>query len=149
MRMLAAATMVAVALTGPALAKDKLVTVPSKYPVKETVDRLAKALEEKGLKVAARFDHAAGAKAAGLELKPTEVVLFGNPKLGTPVMQASRSAAIDLPLKVVAWEDDKGKTWLSYVPTRILKARHGVKGQDEVLKAMDGALAAFTKAASE
>jgi uncharacterized protein (DUF302 family) len=148
MRLLATALLAAIVAT-PAIARDKLVSVPSNYPVKETVDRLVKALEEKGLKAALRVDHAAAAKASGLELKPTEVVFFGNPKLGTPLMQASRSAAIDLPMKVVAWEDDKGKTWVSYVPTRILKSRHGIKGQDEVLKTMDGALAAFAKAASQ
>ncbi len=77
--------------------------------------------------------------------------MFGNPKVGTPLMQANRRVAIDLPMRVLAWEDDKGKTWIAYVPPKTLKARYKIKGkeQDEALKAMDGALEAFTKAATE
>ena len=147
----ALATLFSVLLAGSALAADKLVTRPSPHSVKVTMDKLAAAIEAKGLKVAARIDHASAAKAAGLELKPTEVMLFGNPKLGTPLMQASRSAGLDLPMKVLAWEDDKGKTWIAYVSPQTLKSRHGIKGrdQDEALKTMAGALDAFTKAATE
>ena len=80
-------------------APDELAVKMSKYPVKETVDRFTAALKDKGITPVARVDHAAAAKAAGLELKPTEVLLFGNPKLGTPLMQANRRVAIDLPMK--------------------------------------------------
>ena len=125
-----------------------LTTIESKFPVKETADRLAKAVEEKGLKVAARVDHAAGAKAAGLEMAPTEVVMFGNPKLGTPLMLANPELAIDLPMKIVVWQDKAGKVWLGYVAPDVLKARYGIKDKDEAFKMMTGALAAFAKAAS-
>lgn len=145
----AVATVLTVLVAGSVMAEEKLVTKPSKYPVKETMDKLAAALEAKGIKPAARIDHAAAAKANGLELKPTEVLLFGNPKLGTPLMQANRAIGIDLPMKVLAWEDDAGKTWVGYVAADTLKARHGVTGKDDAFKAMTGALDAFTKAATE
>jgi uncharacterized protein (DUF302 family) len=121
---------------------------PSKYGVKETADRLAAALKDKGITPVARVDHAAAAKAAGLDLKATEVLLFGNPKLGTPLMQANRDIAIDLPMKVLVWEDDAGKVWIAYTHPETLKARYKIQGRDEVLKAMAGALDAFTGAAT-
>ncbi len=107
---------VALALPFSAALGDELTTKPSKHAVKETVDRLTTALKEKGITPAARIDHAAAAKAAGLELKPTEVLLFGNPKLGTPLMQSNRHVAIDLPMRVLVWEDDAGKVWIGYTP---------------------------------
>jgi uncharacterized protein (DUF302 family) len=141
----------ALLVAGPAVAQDKLVTKPSPHSVKVTMDKLVAALESKGVKPALRVDHAAAARANGLELKPTEVVFFGNPKLGTPLMQARRSSAIDLPMRVLAWEDDKGKTWIAYTAPQTLKTRHRIKGkgQDEALRAMAGALDTFTKAATE
>ena len=142
-----AALFVAPAL--PALAKaPSLVTIESKSSVKDTGDKLVKALEEKGIKVAARIDHAAGAKAAGLDLPPTEVIMFGNPKLGTPLMQSERTAGLDLPMKVLIWQDAKGKVWVGYLSPAQLKARYAIKGNDEVLKTMAGALDAFAKAAT-
>jgi uncharacterized protein (DUF302 family) len=132
----------------PAAAKEPGLTVlESKLSVKDTGDKLVKALEEKGLKVAARIDHAAGAKAAGLDLPPTEVILFGNPKLGTPLMQSQRTAGLDLPMKILIWQDDKGKTQLGYLSPAQLKRRYAIKGNDEIIKTMTGALDAFAKAA--
>jgi uncharacterized protein (DUF302 family) len=129
-------------------AADELAAKPSKYSVKETLDRLTAALKDKGITPAARIDHAAGAKAAGLELRPTEVLLFGNPKLGTPLMQANRHIAIDLPMRVLAWEDDAGKVWIAYTRPETLKARYRIDGRDDTWKAMAGALEAFTGAAT-
>jgi uncharacterized protein (DUF302 family) len=139
---------VTVLLALPAEAQDKLTVKPSKHGVKETVDRLAAALADKGITPLARVDHAAAAQAAGMELKPTQVLLFGNPRLGTPLMQASRHVAIDLPMKVLVWEDNAGKTWIAYTPPAALKARYGIKGKDDVLKAMGSALEGFTSAAA-
>ncbi len=149
MRLLLAAVF-AVMLAGSAVARDKLVTRASPHTAKVTMDKLVAALEAKGIKPVARIDHAAAAKANGLDLKPTEVVLFGNPKLGTPLMQASRTAALDLPMKVLVWEDDKGKTWIGYTAPRTLKSRHGIKGkpQGEALKAMGAALEGLVAAAA-
>ena len=138
----------ATALPATAQTPGQLTTRESKFPVKETADRLAKALEEKGIKVAARIDHAAGAKAAGLEMLPTEVVMFGNPKLGTPLMLANPELAIELPMKMVVWQDKAGKVWLGYVAPDALKSRFAVKDKDDVFKTMAGALDAFSKAAS-
>ena len=137
-------------LAVPAVAADSVLVVrQSRQPVKETIDTLVKALEGKGIKAVARVDHAAGAKSAGMELLPTEVVFFGNPKLGTPLMQANPEIAIDLPMRVVAWQDKAGKVWIGYTSTAALKARYGIAGRDDVFDAMAGALEAFTKAAAE
>lgn len=136
------------ALSLPAKAADELTVKGSKYSVKETVDRLAAALKDKGITPVARVDHAAAAKDVGLELKPTEVLLFGNPRLGTPLMQANRLVAIDLPMKVLVWEDNAGKVWLGYTPPETLKMRYKIEGRDDVLKTMAGALEAFASAAA-
>ncbi len=141
-------TLMALATAVSAVAADELAIKPSKHSVKETLDRLTETLKSKGITPVARVDHAAAAKAAGLELKPTEVLLFGNPKLGTPLMQANRHSAIDLPMKVLAWEDDAGRVWIAYTPPETLKARYKIEGRDEVLKSMAGALEAFTNAAA-
>lgn len=131
-----------------AQAQATLTTIESKGTVKETADRLVKALEEKGLKPAARIDHAAAAKANGLDMPPTEVIMFGNPKLGTPLMLANPEVAIDLPMKVVVWQDKAGMTQVGYVAPDALRARYGIKNHDEVFKTMTGALASFAKAAA-
>lgn len=125
-----------------------LTTLESGLGVKETADRLARALEEKGLKVAARIDHAAGAKAVGLDMPPTEVLMFGNPRLGTPLMLANPEVAIELPMKIVIWQDKAGKTRVGYTPPDALSARYGITDKGDVLKTMSGALAAFAKAAA-
>jgi uncharacterized protein (DUF302 family) len=142
------ALLMALALPLSASAAEDLMTKPSKYSVKETLDRLTAALKDKGIAPVARVDHAAAAKAAGLELKPTEVLLFGNPKLGTPLMQANRHIAIDLPMRVLAWEDDGGKVFIAYTRPEALKARYKIEGREEAWKAMTGALEAFTSAAA-
>jgi uncharacterized protein (DUF302 family) len=131
-----------------ALAADVLTVIESKFPVKETADRLTAAIEGKGLKVAARIDHAAGAKSAGLEMPPTEVLMFGNPKLGTPLMMANPQMAIELPMKMVVWEDEAGKVQLGYTAPDALKDRYAITGKDEAFKMMSGALAAFAKQAA-
>ena len=140
---------VTLALPGPAHAQQGLLTaIESKAFVKETADRLVKALEDKGIKVAARVDHAAGAKSVGLEMSPAEVIMFGNPKLGTPLMLANPEIAIDLPMKMLVWQDKAGKVWVGYVAAEILKARHALTGNDDAIKAMSGALANFARAAA-
>jgi uncharacterized protein (DUF302 family) len=138
------------AAAGPAAAQGVMTTRESKFPVEETANRLVKAVEEKGAKVAARVDHAAGAKAAGLELPPTVVVLFGNPKLGTPLMQADPRIGLELPMKMLIWQDKAGKVWVGYTPPATLQARYGLKGKGPVdtLKTMTGALEGFAKAAT-
>jgi uncharacterized protein (DUF302 family) len=104
-----------------------LITLKSVFPVKETVDRLVHRVEAKGLTVFCRIDHAANAVSAGLQLRPTEVLIFGNAKGGTPLMQAAQTIGIDLPLKALAWEDAAGQTWLTYNDPVWLTVRHGIE----------------------
>lgn len=112
--------------TGIAHAGDNLITKPSKYSVTETIGRIEQAVTAKGMKIFARINHAGEAKKAGLEMKPAELLIFGNPKGGTALMVAKPTAAIDLPMKALAWEDKDGKVWLTYNAPELLQDRHGV-----------------------
>jgi uncharacterized protein (DUF302 family) len=114
-----------------------------------TLTRLAAAIAAKGMTVIARIDHAGAAAKAGLTLRPTEVVIFGNPRAGTGLMQAAQTMGIDLPLKALVWQDEAGKTQLSYNDPRWLAERHGVgAGAEKTLAAMSDALAAVVKEAT-
>lgn len=106
---------------------EGVVSVQSRFGVAETIDRLAETITGLGLHVFARIDHAAGAKDAGMALRPTELLVFGNPKGGTPLMQDKQIAGIDLPVKALAWEDEAGTVWLSYNAAEWIAARHGLK----------------------
>jgi uncharacterized protein (DUF302 family) len=109
-----------------AQAGGNVVTKPSKYSVSETIDRIERAVTTKGMKIFARIDHGGEAKNVGLEMRPTQLLIFGNPKGGTALMVARPTAAIDLPMKALAWEDKDGKVWLTYNSPELLKDRHGV-----------------------
>ena len=112
---------------GTARAGDgTVVTKPSKYSVPETIDRIERAVTAKGMQIFARIDHGGEAKKAGLAMRPTELLIFGNPKGGTALMVAKPTAAIDLPMKALAWEDEDGKVWLTYNSPELLHERHGV-----------------------
>ena len=108
------------------MADAGLETVASAFPVAETVDRLAAAAEAAGMTVFARVDHAAGAAEVGLPLRPTELILVGNPRGGTPLMQDAQTAGIDLPLRALAWEDADGRVWVTTNDTAWIAARHGL-----------------------
>ena len=97
----------------------------SKYSVTETISRLSTILKSKGIEIFALIDHSGEAEKAGLKMRPTQLLIFGNPKAGTTVMLASPSAAIDLPLKALVWEDESGKVWLSVNSSGYLQQRHG------------------------
>lgn len=103
-----------------------LVTRRSQHSVKETLDRLEAALRAGGVTVFARIDHAAGAASVGMALRPTEVTIFGNPRAGTPLMQAVQTIGLDLPLRVLAWEDASGDVWVTYNDPAWLAARHAL-----------------------
>lgn len=109
---------------------DGIVSVPSKYSVPETLDRLEASLRAKGIRVFARVDHSGEAEKAGLTMPPTQLLIFGNPAAGTPVMLAAPTSAIDLPLKAVAWHDGEGKVWLSYNDPQYLQRRFGLSDAD-------------------
>jgi len=107
-------------------AGGNVVTKPSQYSVPETIDRIEKAITAKGMKIFARIDHAGEAKNVGLDMRPTELLIFGNPKGGTALMVARPTAAIDLPMKALAWEDKAGNVWLTYNSPELLSERHGM-----------------------
>jgi uncharacterized protein (DUF302 family) len=113
-------------LAGTAQAGTNLVTKPSQYSVPETIDRIERAVTAKGMQIFVRIDHSGEAKKVGLVMRPTQLLIFGNPKGGTAYMVAKPTAAIDLPMKALAWEDEDGKVWLTYNSPELLHARHGV-----------------------
>jgi len=149
MRIVSLVMLVLLTLPAPAGAAGGLVTKRSPYPVGETMDRLERAVRDRELIVVARVDHAAAAQKAGLTLRPTQLLIFGSPKAGTPLMQSAQSVGIDLPLKALAWEDDKGQVWLAYNDPAWLAARHGVTDRAEVIRTITGALNALSDAATK
>jgi uncharacterized protein (DUF302 family) len=114
------------AIVSAAHADGTVITKRSKYSVSATIDRIEKAITEKGMKLFARINHAEEAKLVGLEMKPTELLIFGNPKGGTSLMVAKPTVAIDLPMKALAWEDQAGQVWLTYNAPQLLQERHGL-----------------------
>jgi uncharacterized protein (DUF302 family) len=129
--------------------KNGLVNLKSNHNVKMTADKLVDILKKKGMTVFARIDHAAGAKKVDEELRPTELVIFGNPKVGTPLMRCAQTVAIDLPQKMLIWQDAAGSTWLSYNDPSYLMKRHKIVGCDPVIKKVSGALKNFANAAAK
>jgi len=121
-----------------------IIDVPSPYSVPDTLARLESILKERGLTIFARVDHSGEAEKAGLKMRPTQLLIFGSPKAGTPLMVATPSVAIDLPLKALAWEDERGKVWLSYNAPEFLQQRHGFPA--DLLKNIAGASALMQKA---
>ena len=133
----------------PAVADDNgLISTKSAYNVETTADRLEHALLAKGMTVFARINHAEGAKNVGKSLRSTEVIIFGNPKIGTRLMQCAQSVAIDLPQKALIWEDASAQVWLTYNAPEYLLKRHGIKGCDKVIHKITNALSNFAKAAT-
>jgi uncharacterized protein (DUF302 family) len=130
------------------MAADGLTTIASSFGPKETMDRLEAEIKAKGMTVFARIDHAAGAAEVGMPLRPTELLIFGNAKAGTPLMQADQAIGIDLPLKALVFEDAAGKVWLSYNDPHWVARRHGLgAAADQTVNAMAAALdAVATKA---
>lgn len=133
----------------PAVADDNgLISTKSAYSAETTADRLEHALLAKGMTVFARINHAEGAKKIGKSLRSTEVIIFGNPKIGTRLMQCAQSVAIDLPQKALIWEDASAQVWLTYNAPEYLLKRHGIKGCDKVIHKITNALSNFAKAAT-
>lgn len=131
-----------------ALASDGVVKVESAQGVKATADKLEKVLLSKGMKIMARVPHSDSAAAVGIELRETELLIFGNPKAGSPLMKCEQLIALDLPQKALIYSDESGKTWIAYNDPMYLKARHQVEGCDEPLGKISGALAKFSAAAA-
>ena len=130
------------------MAPQGLTTLKSNHAPIETMNRLEAAVTAKGMSVFARIDHAAGASAIGSSLSPTEVLIFGNAKGGTPLMQSAPTIAIDLPLKALVWQDASGDTWLSYNEPAWLAARHGLSGAETQIGNLTAALKAVAATAT-
>ena len=125
-----------------------LVTLPSAHGATETVERLKGLLAQKGIEVFAHIDHAAGATSVALPLRPTQVLIFGSPRAGTPLMQARQTVGLDLPLRVLVWEDGEGKVWLTYRPVKDLARQHHISDHAETVQALDTGLGALARAAA-
>lgn len=126
-----------------------LIVKQSDFGVTKTLDRLGIALERKGIKVFARIDHAKGAASIGQTLTPTAVIIFGSPKLGTPLMVSNPAIGLDLPLKAVAWKAADGTVKLAYTDPAWLANRYGIEDRAKVFKMMTGALGKFTDMATK
>lgn len=143
-------------VTGIAAAQAQSATMAQDMIVKEsaagfaaTVERLRGEIESRGATILATVDHAAAARANGLELRPTTLVIFGNPKLGTPLMQSQQTAGLDLPLRVLVWEDAGGQVRIGYWPPAGIAELHGIADRGEVTAKMTKALDAITSAAAQ
>ena len=134
------------ALSAQVIAADGLVAVKSSFSAKDTMTRMEDVVKQRGLTVFARIDHAAGAAKIGKTLRPTEVLIFGNPQGGTPLMECAQSAGIDLPLKALVWEDSGGQVWVGYNDPAYLAKRHEA-GQCSVVENMSKALGGIVDAA--
>lgn len=146
MKHLGAFTVIAfLAACSAALAAEGLVQVKSPYGAVETLDRLEEIVKQRGFTVFARIDHAAGAAKVGKSLRPTAVLIFGNPQGGTAFMECAQSVGIDLPLKALVWEDASGQVWLGYNDPAYLAQRHGIADCPPVAK-MSTAVAAMIQA---
>jgi len=127
---------------------EGLTTIASNFGPKDTMDRLETEIRTKGMEVFARIDHAAGAAEVGLNLRPTELIIFGNARGGTPLMQSAQTIGIDLPLKALVWQDADRKTWISYNEPCWIAQRHGITDAQPVVNKMADLLSAISRKAS-
>ena len=148
MKTLMLAISVVLIMSVTAYAAQGMIDVKSSFGVKETGDRLENVLKEKGMTIFNRVKHSDAAKNVGVELRETELIIFGNPKVGSPLMKCQQSVAIDLPQKALIWKDSEGKVWISYNNPRYLKKRHNISNCEEVISKIEKALAGISKAAS-
>lgn len=129
-------------------APEGMISKKSPYSVKVTLDRLERILHQKGITIVTRWSQDAGAKKAGISLRPTELLIFGNPKLGSHFFTSAQSAGIDLPMKALAWEDAQGQVWLGYNDPAYIARRHRIGDRDDIIKKMTAALDAMTSKAT-
>lgn len=129
-------------------AVDGLVNVPSIFSVEKTADRIETILQEKGITIFNRIKHSEAAGEIGIELRDTELIIFGNPKVGSPLMKCQQSVAIDLPQKFLIWEDENGQVWISYNDARFLEERHNITDCEEVILKIEKVLAGIAKSAA-
>lgn len=130
-----------------ALAENGMISKKSNHSVSTTLDRLESLLKKKGISIVTRWSHDKGAKNAGISLRKTELLIFGNPKMGSHFFTSNQIAGIDLPMKALAWEDDKGQVWLTYNNPAYIAKRHGIEDRAEIVKKMTTALNKLSNAA--
>ncbi len=127
---------------------DGMLNIESAFGVAETADRFERVLGQKGMTLFNRIKHSEAATAVGIELRNTELLIFGNPKVGSPLMACAQTVGIDLPQKALVWKDESGKVWISYNDPRYLKVRHDITGCEEVLSKIETALDAMARTAA-
>ncbi|MEE9595217.1 MAG: DUF302 domain-containing protein [Acidiferrobacterales bacterium] len=150
MRGLTLAVLIAgLVVISPAGYASGLVLTRSSHSVGETLDRLETVLRNKGLRIFARIDHGAGAKDVGVDLRPTQLLLFGNPKLGSQLFTSNQLAGIDLPMKALVWEDAQGQVWLAYNDPGYIAARHDIEDRPGVISKMSSAMKKLTSKATQ
>lgn len=132
-----------------AFAADGIISIKSTHSVSQTANKLEQVLASKGMKIFQRINHSAGAQSVGVDLRPTELIIFGNPKVGSPLMKCTQTVALDLPQKALIWQDESNQVWISYNQPVYLKQRHQIEGCDAVLEKVTGALAKLTGAAAK
>lgn len=132
-------------VTNPAIAQDGLEIIQSEYSVEETTDRLEKVLKDNGLTIFEKINHQEGASSVNMKLPPTTVLVFGNPKLGTPLMQYAPTVAIDLPQKMLVWKGHDGQVHVGYNSPEYLEKRHNIEGCNQELKKISDALKKFAQ----
>ncbi|MDJ0697424.1 MAG: DUF302 domain-containing protein [Mastigocoleus sp. MO_167.B18] len=125
--------------------RNGIVRVQSTYSIAETVQRFESFAKEQGLNIVAKVDHQAGATSVGKKLRPTQLIIFGNPRAGTLLMQCNQTAGIDLPQKALIWEDEKGQVWLDYNSQEYLFTRHQLKGCEPAIKIIEDALSSLAQ----
>ena len=130
-------------------ASNGLIKIKSVNDVSTTINRLETALLDKGMTIFKRINHTAGAKKVGMQLRPTELLIFGNPKIGTPLMLCSQTAAVDLPQKALAYKDESGQVWLAYNDPAYMAKRHNIQGCEKPVQKVTNALAKFVRTATE
>jgi uncharacterized protein (DUF302 family) len=126
-----------------------IIKIKSPHSVSETINKLEAVLIKKGMTIFKRVNHTAGANKVGLQLRPTELLIFGNPKVGTPLMQCSQTAALDLPQKALAYKDENGQVWLAYNNPVYMAKRHDIQGCEKAVQKVTNALAKFSSAATK
>ena len=146
-RLLILAGLIALIPTMSFAADKGMISKKSHHSVKVTLDRLENVLRKKGITIVTRWSHHAGAKKADIALRPTELLIFGNPKMGSHFFTSNQTAGIDLPMKALAWKDKKGQVWLTYNDPTYIANRHGINDRPAIVKKMTGALNKFTNIA--
>jgi uncharacterized protein (DUF302 family) len=140
--------LLAICYVMPSYADSGLISKKSKFSTSETLDRLEAVLKKKGITIVTRWSHSQGANKVGIKLRPTELLIFGNPKLGSHLFTSKQTSGIDLPLKALAWEDEKGQVWLTYNDPDYITNRHGIKDRPKIVSKMSKVLDKFSSVAT-